>query len=695
MGRDISIAISARDNFSNAISTMTNASRAFSKDVAGLNAKLDALNKTKVILKADTDDLKKKLKDAQKQYNLTRSEADKLELQMAHANYENARRNLSLVSDNAKQAEKDIKSLTNAVSKVENRASSSKKSMDGILGGLATSGAAAIVGNVLGDIANVGVRSAFGSEVSNIFGSALSTAGMGAAIGTAIAPGIGTAIGAVLGAGVGIIQGATKNFETQDNAFKSYYQEQYNTLLQTQTESQIKGSTIASTREQDLISFATLLGGSKQATTFLRDLTQFATETPFEYDDLTSISKTLLAYGYTQEELLPLLTKVGDAGSALGMGMEDMRYVATALGRMRTTDKTTLEYLNPLLERGIDVWGYLAEASGKTKQEVQDMVSKGLVPGGEAAKAIADYMGANFAGNMEKQAQTYSGLVSTLSDAQNEIENAMGLGYNTTRKAGIEEQANWLSGESGEKMKEAYNKIGQWKASLENLSEQYQRDALESVMTGVISKSFDTSEQKEALKQLAKEYALVQADYYDASKSGNKEKMQEAGATMGRILAEAEAIAQNEYNASEGAQLLLRTNKTLADNLKNDAGLQESYWNAGYEMGVQFSKGMVAAVSSKNDDEAAKDWLSEKAAYTYGPYRRGHAYGLTYVPYDNYPTLLHEGERVLTASENRSYSKGGEIKITGNNFIVREEADIPKVAAEIIRQMNQAYILAR
>lgn len=599
MGRDISIAISARDNFSNAITTMTNATRAFEKGIPGLQSKLDALNKTKVTLKVDVDKLKKELKDAEKQFAKTGDEADKLRLELANADYENARRNLSLVSDNAKQAEKDIRSLTNAVSKTENRASSSKKSMDGIIGSLAASGAASIVGNVLSDIANVGVSSAFGSEVSNIFGSALSTAGMGAAIGTAIAPGIGTAIGAALGAGVGIIQGATKNFEMQDNAFKSYYQDQYNTVLQTQTDAQTKGSAIASIREQDKISFSTLLGGNQQATKFLKDLTQFATETPFEYDDLTAVGKTLLAYGYKQDELLPLLTKVGDAGSALGMGMDDMKEVATALGRMQVTDKTTLKYLNPLLERGIDVWSYLAEASGKTKQEVQEMVEKGLVPGGEAAKAIADYMGADYAGNMEEQARTYSGLISALSDAQNEIDNAMGLGYNTTRKTGIQEQADWLSGDSGEKMKQAYNKIGQWKASLENLSEEYQRDALESVMTGVISNSFANSDQKGALEKLAKEYTLIQADYYDASKSGNKEKMQEAGATMGRILAEAEAIAQNEYNASEGAQLLLKTNKTLADNLKNDAGLKESYWDAGYEMGVQFSKGMISGAGSR------------------------------------------------------------------------------------------------
>ena len=70
---------------------------------------------------------------------------------------------------------------------------------------------------------------------------------------------------------------------------------------------------------------------------------------------------------------------------------------------------------------------------------------------------------------------------------------------------------------------------------------------------------------------------------------------------------------------------------------------------------------------------------------------RSHAYGLTRVPYDNYPALLHEGERVLTAAEAR---RGGSavVNITGNQFTVREEADVDRIASAIASRVSDAML---
>ena len=213
MARDISIAISAKDNFTQAITTMRNSNQAFRKDLTGLSEKLNELNKTKITLKVEADKAKKVLKEAEKQFALTGDAASKLNLELANANYENARRNLALVTEGVKQTEKEILNLTNALSKAENRASrigstkSIENSANNILNTLATSGAISLAGNTLSDSALTFVRSAYGSEAGTMASSLLSASAMGASIGTAIAPGIGTAIGALGGAVLGYIQG--------------------------------------------------------------------------------------------------------------------------------------------------------------------------------------------------------------------------------------------------------------------------------------------------------------------------------------------------------------------------------------------------------------------------------------------------------------------------------------------------------
>lgn len=719
MGRDVSIVISAKDNFSQAITTMRNSNQAFNKDLTGLSAKLDALNRTKVTLKVDTDKAKTALKEAEKQFAATGSAADKMALELANEDYENARRNLGLVSSEAKQTEKNILSMTNAISKADNRAQTAGGGgglFGGLAGSLASAGMTKLIGDSLSGAASAWAGSSLGDAGATMFDSVLSSAATGAAIGSLV-PGVGTAVGAAVGGAVGLVNGAVSNFEKKDDAFQSYVEDQYNSIQEDWSNSLERGSGIASKREQTRISFSTLLGGADAADEYLSQMKDFASATPFDYDTLAAISKTLLAYGYKQEELLPLLTKVGDAGSALSMSTQDMTYIATSLGRMETTGKTTLEYLNPLLERGIPVWEYMAKAFNVSESKAQEMVSKGLIPGQKAAEAIADAMGQDFSGSMDLQSQTFGGLTSTLEDAQNELDAAMGRGFNETRKPALQEQVDWLTGESGEEMQGVYEKMGAWQASMKGRAEQYERDAYDSVMKGDTNNDF-SAEAKLRLDSYRTEYERLQQEINEATASGDKEKAEELGAQQGYVLAEAKALAQDEYNASEGAQLLLQSNKTLAENIRNDAGLQSEYWDAGYVMGVQFSTGMAAAVAANNPvtplvmgggkgyGTKNKSESDEKNQYDVGAgsiqnksvikpmvIGGGHAYGLRHVPYDDFPAMLHEGERVLTASEARTLENSApSVTVTGNSFTVREEADIEKIGraivANIVREIH-------
>ena len=651
---DVSIAIKATDRFSDAMKTMKDSANSFDKSIVGMQSRLNSLNRTKATLKVDTDRARTELRSAEKQFAATGDAISELVLQEKQLTFENARRNLSLVSKEAANVEKQMLKTGNSVSKMGNKAG---EGFSTIVQSVATAGGAKMIGSLAQDSVNTLVGSMLGSNGGNVFSSALSSAISGAAIGSMI-PGIGTAVGAVAGGLVGMASGSVQNWSKKDDAFKSYVQNAVEEQLNEQTTSLTSGSALAASRETDQISFATIFKGEDKAKQYLADLVQMANTTPFLYDDLTAMSKTLATYGYDENSILPVLQTIGDAGAALGQSTSDMNSVATAIGRMKSSNKTTLEYLNILNDRGIGAVGMLANAYGVDQGEVYSMISKGQIAGQDAARIILDALTDSFAGSMERQSKTFSGITSTIEGLRQELDNAMGEGYNETRMAGLQAEREWLEGDSGQEMQEAYQAIGAWKASLENAKEQYIRDAVNEAMG---------------------------SDAYKAAEAEGD------AAEMGRIIMKAKIDGMNQYNANEGKDEVLAQELSLIDSVREDTSLNDSYWDAGYTLGQSFSKGRAAGMmGSGNGETSASASPSRMLQGVTLPSGSSYAVGIDYVPYDNFPALLHQGERVQTAEEARSGGSGTSIQIVMNGTVIREDADVERVASALLERMELA-----
>ena len=495
-----------------------------------------------------------------------------------------------------------------------------------------------MAGDAAGQWADALVGSAFGSNAGTMFSSGLSGAVQGAALGSLLGlPG--TVAGAVIGGGIGLITGGSQIYQERDEAFKAYVQEAAEGQMEDLSTSITSGSATAAQRELDLIAFDQLLG-SGQGAKYLADLREMAASTPMEYSDLTAMSRALATgFGTNQKRMLDLMEGIGNAGSAVGVDASGMTYMAQVMSRMQSSGKVGLEDLNAFQDRGIDVIGMLSDALGKSQGDIYDMISKGSISGTKAVDIIQQGL-EQYAGAMDKMSQTFSGLESTLADAQTEMDNAYGEGYNETRKKGLQEEIDYLSGESGALIQEANRAMGAWQAELENSKEQYIRDAMD---------------------------AVINSDEYKAAMS---EGTDEGYAEAGRMLMEAKVRGMNEYNASEGAQLMLQLETEMAATIRDDTASNDAYWDAGYRKGQEYSKGWAAARTSQWIEDVPDENTVAGRVRARNHYR--YAYGLDRVPYDDFPALLHEGERVLTAREAREAdSKPGRsisITITGNQF---------------------------
>lgn len=667
MSTDASIAMSVKDNLSQAIVGMKNSVTNFRSDITALQGELNHLNATRVQMRIDLSGATQEAKRAKKAFEELGDSATEAERKAAEAdwrqaeqNLENIRQQYDLVSRQVRQTTRDMENASGAISRAENRAGGGSGKNTGVLAALGKAGILNMAGDAAGQWANTLVSSSFGSEVGGLFGGALGGAVQGAAMGSLAGP-VGTAVGAAVGGGIGLLTGGAQAFASRDEAFKSYYTGVYDAQIQQVQQNQQAGSLTASQRELDAIAFNRLLGDGV-GTQYLQDLQRMAANTPMQYGDLTTMSRALATgFGSDPSRMLSLMTGLGDAGSAVGVDAQGMATMAQAMSRMQSSDKASLEYLNMFQERGIDVIGMLGEALGKNQGQIYDMISDGDISGTQAVSIIEEGLG-RFAGAMDEMSKTFEGRSSTLSDTMDEIYNAGGASYNQSRSEAMAQEIEAYGGSLGDAMKEAYEAIGAGKAAVENLGEAYTRDALSAVLEGKeLTQEWDESTVAQ-LKDLGEKYQQALADY----KAGNDE----AGVKIDEYVAAAEGLAKEQFEASDLYQADLDAQaESLTALRENTAAVNAA---AGvYALGQQRTIGMGAMSFvgwGSNTDSSGKPIMPKATTGS------GKAFGLDRVPYDNYLTYLHEGERVMTAREAREQdvakSRGTirDIIITGNNF---------------------------
>ena len=175
--------------------------------------------------------------------------------------------------------------------------------------------------------------------------------------------------------------------------------------------------------EQYQTALTNMLGSEAEAVALLDEIKQDAAKTPFDTAGLVKANELLISTGIDAESSRRTILALGDAVSATGGGNEELSRMAQNLQQIQNAGKATSADIKQFAYAGIDVYGILADYTGKTAEEVQkmtvtyDLLSNALI-------SAADEGGRYF-NSMSTQSETLNGQWSTLKDNATQLAGLM------------------------------------------------------------------------------------------------------------------------------------------------------------------------------------------------------------------------------------------------------------------------------
>lgn len=189
------------------------------------------------------------------------------------------------------------------------------------------------------------------------------------------------------------------------------------------------------TLETTELQFETLMGSADKAQKHVKELFTFAERTPFETGPIIEASKMLRTFGGDALDTAANMTLLGDAAAATNAPIDELGFW---VGRLYSN----LQAGQPFGEAAMRLQE-LAILSPQARQEMEALQKAGA----SAAEIFTVFQGdlGKFSGAMEKQAGTWAGLASTITDKVNLM---LAEGFEPlfeSVKEGMEGMAEWLS----------------------------------------------------------------------------------------------------------------------------------------------------------------------------------------------------------------------------------------------------------
>ena len=169
--------------------------------------------------------------------------------------------------------------------------------------------------------------------------------------------------------------------------------------------------------------FTNMLGSAEAAKAAMDAIQEDAARTPFDVASLTQANQLLISAGENAGYSRKVIMALGDAVSATGGGNAELSRMSANLQQIANVGKASAIDIKQFAYAGINIYQVLADYTGKSVQEVQNMtISYDLL---SQALIAASEEGGRYYNAMDTQSQTMNGRVSTLKDNVSQLAGLM------------------------------------------------------------------------------------------------------------------------------------------------------------------------------------------------------------------------------------------------------------------------------
>jgi tape measure domain-containing protein len=168
--------------------------------------------------------------------------------------------------------------------------------------------------------------------------------------------------------------------------------------------------------QQTKISFEVFTGSAETAKNMLSELKDIAIKSPMQFQDITKGTQTLLGYGLTAEQVIPIVKMLGDIS---GGNTDKFNRLALAFGQVNGAGRLMGQETRQMINAGFNPLQAIADKTGKTMSELTKEMHDGKISVQDVADAFtyATSEGGRFYGMAEKQSQTLGGALNKLSES--------------------------------------------------------------------------------------------------------------------------------------------------------------------------------------------------------------------------------------------------------------------------------------